>query len=287
MTKTICFHHDDPDGRASGAIVRYALNKDVLLIETDYDGTPIPWDNVEQAERVIVTDFSFPKEDMLRLAYGRELIWIDHHKSALAEFAEISKDWDGFRDISEAACVLTWKYFFPDKPVPHAIVLIGDRDIWRWAEKDTGPFNESIYNRNYLVNNDELWVPLLNNDQDLLASMIKEGTRLREINLLNIDRLMQKRSFEVKFEGHKTLVVNAFGTGDIGNYGRSRGYDLVYCYIDDLQPNGLTTNVTLYSDKVDVSVIAKKFGGGGHAGAAGFSFTRNTTPFPSGSDVRW
>ena len=46
MTNTICFHHNDPDGHASGAIVRYALHKDVLLIESDYDATTIPWDKV-------------------------------------------------------------------------------------------------------------------------------------------------------------------------------------------------------------------------------------------------
>ena len=149
MTKSICFHHNDPDGHASGAIVCYALGDEVTLIESDYDGTPIPWDLVEQAEQVIVTDFSFPIGDMQRLADGREMVWIDHHKSAMLEFEGIADTWAGIRDLSEAACVLTWKHFFPDQPVPRAIVLIGDRDIWRWAEKDTGAFNESLYNQDF------------------------------------------------------------------------------------------------------------------------------------------
>ena len=285
MTNTICFHHNDPDGRASGAIVRYALNKDVLLIESDYDETPIPWEKVEQADRVIVVDFSFPKEDMLRLADECTFIWIDHHKSAMLDFAEVGRNWDGIRDISEAACVLTWKYFFPKKPVPYAVILIGDRDIWRWAEKDTGAFNESLYNQNHLVDNDDLWVPLFENNQGTLDRMIKEGAWLREISLKRVDSLMGARSFEVRFERCKTLVVNGSSSGDIGEYGRSRGYDIVYCYVDEMQPNGLATKVTLYSNKVDVSVIAKKFGGGGHAGAAGFSFPRGATPFPPDSEV--
>ncbi|HKI53937.1 MAG TPA: hypothetical protein VJ987_07410 [Anaerolineales bacterium] len=287
MTNTICFHHNDPDGHASGAIVRHALHKDVLLIESDYDATAIPWEKVEQADRVIVVDFSFPKEDMLRLADGREFIWIDHHKSAMLEFAEIGKEWDGIRDLSEAACVLTWKYFFPDKPVPHAVVLIGDRDIWRWAEADTGAFNESIYNRDHHAENDVLWEPLFEDDQPTLNQMIEEGQWLRKINLANINRLMEGRSFEVQFERHNTLAVNAVGTGDIGNYGRDRGYEIVYCYRDEMQLDGLSTVVTLFSDKMDVSVIAKKYGGGGHAGAAGFSFPRGKTPFPPDSEVNW
>ena len=287
MTATICFHHNDPDGCASGAIVRYALGKDVPLIESDYDKTPIPWKKVELSERVIVTDFSFSKDDMLRLADGRELVWIDHHKSAMLEFEEIGKDWKGIRDISEAGCVLTWRYFFPNKPTPKAIVLIGDRDIWRWAEKDTGAFNESLYNQDHHAENDSLWIPLLENDEAVLKQMIKEGEWLRRINLGNVDRLMGGRSFEVRFERYKTLAINASGNGDIGNYGRERGYEIVYCYTDEMQPGGLSTVVTLFSDKVDVSDIAKKYGGGGHAGAAGFSFPRGTSPFPPGSEVHW
>jgi nanoRNase/pAp phosphatase (c-di-AMP/oligoRNAs hydrolase) len=43
----------------------------------------------------------------------------------------------------------------------------------------------------------------------------------------------------------------------------------------------------LYSHQVDVSVIATRYGGGGHAGAAGLSFLRGATPFPPGSQVEW
>ncbi len=285
MKKIICFHHNDPDGRASGAIVRHALGKAVTLIESDYDGTPIPWEAVEKAEKIIVVDFSFPVEDMQRLAEGRELVWIDHHKSAMQEFAGIADDWPGIRDLSEAACVLTWKYFFPDRPVPRAIVLVGDRDIWRWAEKDTGPFNESLYNRDNHAYTDELWTPLLEDDLSLVGQMIEDGRRLREISLRRVEDLMNARSFEVRFEGYRTLAVNAKGNGDIGDYGRERGYDIVYTYVDEMQPGGLMTTVTLFSAKVDVSVIAKKYGGGGHPGAAGFSFPRGALPFPPGAEV--
>ena len=288
MKKSICFHHNDPDGHASGAIVRYALGDAVTLIESDYNVTSIiPWDLVGQAEQVIVTDFSFPAADMQRLAEGRELVWIDHHKSAIAEFAGIANHWPGIRDISEAACVLTWRYFLPQRPVPKAVILIGDRDVWRWAEKDTGPFNESLYNHDHHANNAAFWKPLLEDDPSTLERMIEEGAWLREIKLRNVHRMMKSRSFEVRFEGYRTLAVNTRGSGDVGNYGRDSGYEIVYAYVDEMRVDGLTTVVTLYSDQVDVSVIAQRYGGGGHAGAAGFSFLRGATPFPPGSQVEW
>jgi oligoribonuclease NrnB/cAMP/cGMP phosphodiesterase (DHH superfamily) len=287
MTQTLCFHHNDPDGHASGAIVRYSLGPGVQLIESDYDATLIPWEVVAQAEKVIVVDFSFPVDEMVKLAEGREFIWIDHHKSAMAEFDGIADNWPGIRDISEAACVLTWKYFFPERPIPKAIVLLGDRDIWRWAEKETGPFNESLYNQDHDADNAAFWKPLLENDQPTLEKMIEEGAWLRKINLRKVDRMMAARSFEIRFDGHSALAVNTNGNGDIGAYGRKRGYEIVYCYVDQMQNGVLTTNVTLFSSKVDVSVIARRYGGGGHAGAAGFSFLRGATPFPRESDVQW
>ena len=287
MSLTICFHHDDADGRASGAVVRYALGKDVHLIEIDYDRLVIPWDLVENADRVVVTDFSFPLDWMKRLADGRELIWIDHHVSAIKEFQGISDEWPGLRDINEAACVLAWKYFFPERAVPRAVVLIGDRDIWRWAEKDTGAFGEGIFVQDYRSENDAVWVPLLEDDDKVFNAILTEGARLREIRLNEINTLVERRGYEVIFFGERTLAVNAPGNGDIGQRSRDLGYEIAYCYDDRMELGVLSTNVTLFSREADVSVIAKKFGGGGHKHAAGFSFPRSSTPFPPEADVQF
>ena len=287
MTGIICFHHNDADGRASGAIARFSLGQNLVLIESDYDEQPIPWDQISIGNQVYVLDFSFSLVDMQKLASGRQLTWIDHHKSALAELKDVSTAWPGIRDISEAACVLTWRYFFPQRPVPQAITLIGDRDIWRWAEVDTGAFTEGLHVRDTHAGNDELWVPLLEDDPDVLRAITVEGRRLREIRLADINNQIERLGFEVQFEGHRTLVINAPGNGDMGQRGRDLGYEIVYCYEDRLQLGKLTTSVTLFSREADVSVIARRYGGGGHAQAAGFSFSRGLTPFPPDANVKW
>lgn len=267
------------DGLASGAIVRRALMPDVDLIEINY-GDPIPWKEIEAASQIVLVDFSLPIEDMKRLADGREFVWIDHHKTAMEAMKDVAKEWQGKRDLGEAACVLTWQYYFPKMPVPKAIVLIGDRDIWRWAEEHTGSFNEGLFHQDTHAENDELWNPLLDNDADLINQLIEEGIILHAARLLNIQRQVSSIGHEIVFEGHKTLVVNARGTGEMGDYINKSGYAIGYCYIDNIQEGKLTTSVTLYSKVVDVSDIACKFGGGGHAGAAGFAFVRESPPFP-------
>ncbi|OQY26515.1 MAG: hypothetical protein B6243_14140 [Anaerolineaceae bacterium 4572_5.2] len=85
----LCLHHDDADGLCAGAIVRRRFGDAVELHEIDY-GRPIPWDKIEAAETVIITDFSLPKDDMLKIyeAKGENFIWIDHHISAIEEMSD-------------------------------------------------------------------------------------------------------------------------------------------------------------------------------------------------------
>lgn len=280
----LCLHHNDPDGRASGAIVRYALGKDVILHEIDY-GDPIPWDLIQSAEQVVIVDFSLKSVEMLKIADGRRLVWIDHHISAIQEMGESASSLPGIRDITEAGCVLSWRYFFPDQPPPKAIILIGDRDIWRQAEPDSPAFNEGLVHEHTAPENDDLWLPLLRNDTPALERLMRRGSILLEARLRAMRRQVNRFGFRVLFEGHRTLAINRNGDGDLGHHILSLGYEIAYCYIDGYQKNQLMTFVTLYSEGVDVSVIARKFGGGGHRGAAGFSFLRANPPFPSGAEV--
>lgn len=282
--KTLCLHHNDADGRACGAIVRRALGKDVMLYEMDY-GESIPLELIVTADHILIVDFSLPKEEMEQLAAYHQFTWIDHHKSAIDEMDGTADSWAGVRDTSEAACVLTWQYFFPALPLPKAVRLIGDRDIWRWAEVDTGAFNEGLYQHYTRPDNDLLWQALLDDDPGEVARIIELGGTLREARLREIRRATARYSFVATFEGYRTLVINLRGSGDLGAHIRTMGYQMAYCYVDKVSDGKLMTFVSLYSEEVDVSPIAQKFGGGGHAGAAGFHFPRGDTPFPPGAVV--
>lgn len=286
QTTTLCIYHNDLDGRASAAIVRRKLNHNILCIGMSY-GDATPWDKIEEVDRVVMVDFSLSKEDMDRLHQEKEFVWIDHHQSALDKFGHHALDWDGARDTSQAACVLTWRYYYPQKEVPQAIILIGDRDIWRWEEKHTGPFNEGIRQRDTHPENDSLWDPLLEDDEQLVRNIIQEGEVLLESRLREIKRDVRSYGFELIFEGHRTLAINQRGNGDIGAYIRELGYEIAYCYVDNLIEGELRTFVSLYADEVDVSQIARSFGGGGHPGASGFHFKRRKTPFPAGASVKF
>jgi oligoribonuclease NrnB/cAMP/cGMP phosphodiesterase (DHH superfamily) len=273
-----CLYHDDADGRCSAAIVRRAFGSSVRLQAIDY-GDPVPWEIIEVTEKVVIVDFSLPLDDMRRVLKTSELFWIDHHKTALNGLSEM-QDIPGSRSLDEAACVLTWQMFFPGEPVPKAVLYIGDRDTWRHAYDASAPFSEGLYQEDTRPWNDKLWNPLLDDESDLVDELIQRGTVLHQARVRRIKRQIKRYGFEATFEGHHTLAINARGSGEMGALIRRLGYEIGYCYIEAEQNGELKTFVTLYSDRVDVSEIARKFGGGGHAGAAGFSIERTGSPFP-------
>ena len=282
MPPTLCLYHDDPDGCCSAAIVRRALGAHVVLHPLEI-GDAIPWDSADASEQIILVDYSLPLEEMRRLGAGRRLMWIDHHKSALALLAEAMANVPGERSIEAAACVLTWRTLFPGLPVPLAVTLIGDRDTWQMAHAETRAFSEGLFQEDISPANDDLWKPLLDDDKSRVRQLIDGGRVLYEVRLKNIKDVVARYGFAVSFEGHRTLAVNHRGNGDMGEYIRQAGYELAYCYVEAVRSGKLQTVVTLYSDALDVSVIARKFGGGGHRGAAGFQFHRANLPFPPGS----
>jgi oligoribonuclease NrnB/cAMP/cGMP phosphodiesterase (DHH superfamily) len=274
----LCLYHDDADGCCSAAIVRRALGPSLALQAIEY-GDPISWDVIEKSSKVVIVDFSLPLEDMLRVQKTSELVWIDHHKTALEGLSELDGV-AGIRSLEEAACVLTWQTFFPDQPIPKSVIYIGDRDTWRLAHDETQAFSEALRQEDFRPENDGLWKPLLDNESNLVEEMIGRGAVLYQARLLRIKRQIERYGFEVIFEGHRTLAINVRGSGEMGALIRQLGYEIGYCYTEAKQNAELKTFVTLYSDRVDVSEIARKFGGGGHEGAAGFSLERTGSPFP-------
>lgn len=281
---TICLYHNDPDGCCSAAVVRKAVGEKLALQAMEI-GELVPWDLVGQAEQVVLVDFSLPLEDMQRLDEGWSFVWIDHHKTSLAALGEAMADVPGVRSLEEAACVLTWQTFFRDKPAPRAVAYVGDRDIWRNALDHTQVFNEGLYFQDFSPANWSLWERLLNDDDELVGELIEVGKTLYEARMRQIKYAVSERGFETVFEGHRTLAINQRGSGDMGEYIRQSGYAIGYCYAEVMRAGRLQTIVTLYSDQVDVSDIARKYGGGGHPGAAGFQFDRSDRPFPPGSET--
>ena len=268
-----CFYHNDLDGRCAGAIVYKAMKNQendgtgFSYIEIDYKDN-INICSILKNEQIVIVDFSFKPEIMEEvLKKTKNIIWIDHHKTA--DEYKYSQDIRGLR-ITEnkkfSGCELTWMYFYPKENMPRAVELIGDRDKWAWKlGEETANFNQGLLSQ-YHQPDSNIWDNLFTNSEVFLTAIKKEGeTCIRFRNSFCKD-YADSYGFETDFEGYKCFALGLYMFGSEAFGERFKQYDisLSYEYLGDKWIVGL------YSEKIDVGEIAKRYGGGGHIGASGF-----------------
>lgn len=267
-----CFYHSaDLDGHCSGAIAKRA-NPHVELVGMDY-GQPFPWERLtDPTEHVVMIDFSLqPFEDMVRLNGLCRLIWIDHHKSAILDWEEFNRPIETVKLSTEfAACELAWQTFFPNLPMPLAVHWTGRYDIWKHAEAPGAlEFQYGMKLKNTWPDNQLLW-PILFEHNEIAEAIRDDGTLLLAYERVQNEKFIQAYGFEVEFEGLKCIAANRGMSNSLlfESVWNHEKYDAMLMFA---WKNGQFT-VSLYTDKpgIDVSVICKAHGGGGHKGAAGF-----------------
>jgi hypothetical protein len=268
----ICIYHGvDLDGYCSGAIWKRVHPKGEL-IGLNY-GQEVPW-GMLQGNDVTLVDFCLqPWSDMERLlTMACEVTWIDHHKSAIQSWKDAGCPFiRGERRTDKAACELTWEFYIADRPMPRGVFLLGDYDCWRHSDPQTMPYQMGmrLHDMDPGTNPDclEDWELVFCDDRTHLAGTLHKG----EIILNYQDQQNAKAAkaiwFPVEFDGKRWMAVNAGGIN-------STFWDAVWDDVFDGKLGFCRSKdhwtVSLYSEKVDCSEIAKRHGGGGHPGASGF-----------------
>lgn len=280
------------DGMLCNTKECYILHSTLDFIGYNY-GQPIP--DLSQYDKVIMCDISFPKDEMIKLwdIVGVEnMIWIDHHISAIKEIQDTKWLWEGQQDTKFAACELTWKYFFPNEEMPEIVRLLGRYDCFghKGTDEETKVLEFQYGARTYIKNYEDAYDFLVgnkvlqdsNDEPNTIEMMMLYGSSTYQY-LCTEAKQAYKNGFDIKFmiphpkyigEGQYKLVrficINKerFNPINFGIDYHKDGYDGAACFYFD----GENYNFSLYNDnkKVDCSIIAKQFGGGGHAGAAGF-----------------
>ena len=324
----ICFYHRaDFDGVCSAAIVKKFV-PDCELFGIDY-GDEFPWakvaptffsrvvvddplpiekqleqngrlvfpGNSDEKRKVYVVDFSLKPDEMKCLAECCDLVWCDHHKSALESMAGYAIP--GVRSVFRAACELCWEYFaLGASDPPEAVRLLGRYDVWDaknpdWARIEAFQFGarsmpglmdplndvwshwleDDAHGKRQRCSISEVELrgraALSYRDQEA-AAQCREGAQ--EVVIFPPGGPFKNRWVNLQmYEGWKGLALNtaARGSWQFNSVWDPEKHDVMVAYCK------LKTGkyrVSLYSTKpeVDCGAIAKSFGGGGHAGAAGF-----------------
>ena len=269
-----CFYHNDLDGHCSGAIVKYCY-PECEMWPIDY-GIKFPMDKIKKGEIVYMVDFALqPFEQMIELTARCNLIWIDHHKTAIEE---ASKRWfiaRGIRRIGIGACFLTWEYVCPHLPMPKSVKLLAEYDVWDHSDSDTLPFQYGMRMRETDPATKEgmkLWKQLFSDSfRSVFDKILEEGKVIIKYQKQIDTKYCARYAYPVTFEGYKAIALNRgiANSMTFENAPGAKDADIFITYVF----NGENWIVSLYANKPDIDVgeIAKKYGGGGHKGAAGFT----------------
>lgn len=267
-----CFYHTDMDGKCSAAIVHYYREQqsrshgEYYKINYNMD---FPFDLIGPQEQVIIVDFSLQKPgDFERLLdITPNVIWIDHHKSAIAKHAHLANRIPGLRMDGVAACELVWAYFFPNRETPRIVKLLGDYDVWKFKYgSDTRHLQSGIR----LLDTDPWlpkWVEWFCNGDAAVGWMIENGIIATQYRDNYYAGLIKAWSFQAEFEGHSAVCCNA-GSVSSDLFDTAPESDLMMPFVFD----GRQWTVSIYTryPDIDCSKLAAKYGGGGHRQAAGF-----------------
>lgn len=234
------------------------LGRPVEGIPQDYQQTP---PNV-QGRHVLVVDFSYKRSVLEEMKIqAASLLVLDHHKSAQGDLEGLPY---ACFDMNRSGAMLAWQYFF-DLPPPPLIQYIQDRDLWRLKMSESKAFSAGL---------DELPMTI-----DTLAlhlespEAVNETIRTGKVALRMQDRRveqMAKKAYYKMWRNYHVAVINA--NLDISELGNALASHCDFAVLWRTNYQNCSFDVSLRSNnKVDLSVLAQRYGGGGHPNAAGLS----------------
>lgn len=287
---TVFYHRADYDGLFSGAICKLFLNKHQFqYIGWDY-GDPIP-QRPDDDSIVYMVDLNIDC-----LMDHPKLVWIDHHKSAIdvydprgLEFVNMKRI-PGLRVDGVAACRLCWQYFisqmFDTKPQddkdtyisrkidePHAVTLVGENDIWDHHDPNTVPLQygltlNEINSLDKIIDN-----YLLGADDEAVLKYIEAGIAAQKWHEIFAGDVLKERSYQRTWEGLKFIILASVHTRSSAWFPDKyipKDIDAVMAWRYDGKDVKFSLYHSPHRKDIDLSVIAQKYGGGGHRGACGF-----------------
>jgi hypothetical protein len=271
----IFYHANCPDGWAAAYIAKMKY-PEATLRPAEFS-TPPPFAEVEGKD-VLMVDFAWKGRDInLRLySLAKSLLILDHHKTNLADLANLSF---AIFDMSRSGAGLAWDYLFgkdsgntcnicdhnePDGHRPWWVNYIEDRDLWNNALPNTREINAYLMSLPHTLEAwDTLSHPVFNKGR---AIDLGQGA-LSHINHY-VREVLKMRKLGI-FEGYSVGVLNIpyLNCSEVGHE-LAKESQIGLCYYER-HDEKICFSMRSIGD-IDVSVIAKKFGGGGHRNAAGF-----------------
>jgi oligoribonuclease NrnB/cAMP/cGMP phosphodiesterase (DHH superfamily) len=276
--KTVILYHGEgscPDGfgAAYAAWKKFGEHAEYVPLSRS-DAVPV---ELAQDADVYMLDFTYNDQadvDTLAAA-AASLTILDHHEGVRAQTESVPNH---VYDENRSGAGIAWDYFHPGTKRPKLIDHLEDDDLFRFTLPDTRPvlayLGLSPFTFEFF---DEVAATLENPEEAeiLLAKARVYGECFEKLAALSV-----RRARTVEFEGYQAGFATAHPYKPIkslvGNLLAKEKPPIAL--VVSAHPDGF--GVSIRSDgTVDVSVIARKFGGNGHPFSSGFLIPREG-PFP-------
>jgi oligoribonuclease NrnB/cAMP/cGMP phosphodiesterase (DHH superfamily) len=216
-----------------------------------------------KGKNVVVLDFSFDNKTTKKMIkQAAHLLVIDHHKSAVVELHDIANT---HFDMTKSGAMLSWEWFHPGKEPPKFIQYIQDRDLWKWELPYSKEFSAAFDMVPFEFEEFEKF-----EDDSVFDDAVKRGSYILAYSKTVIKKVCDKAVLKT-LQGYDVMVVNSsHWMSEIGSrLALDCDFALIWYYDHAVQ--ACKVSLRAFHDNIDVSEVSKKFGGGGHKKAAGFT----------------
>lgn len=232
---------------------------------------------------VYIVDFSYKRPIMVELLNDAAgVVIIDHHASAISDLSDlVHPRLTSYFDVKHSGAMLAWLFFFGEgQPPPELLKIIEHRDLWKFSTPPTDYDNlvrqvqANLFSYPYDF---DVWDMLMTEAQseEKLDNLSSEGAAIERKHFKDIKELLKVGQRRAIIAGFDVPVANLPYTlsSDAGHI-MDDGEPFAACYMDT--PKGRIFSLRSRAGKgIDVSEIAKKYGGGGHPNAAGFEISHD------------
>ncbi|MBC7836962.1 hypothetical protein H7X87_04295 [Acetobacteraceae bacterium] len=267
----ILYHGNCPDGFAAAFAAWKKFKNEATYIPV-FHGEPMPGEL--DGKEIYMVDFSYPQEQLLDLEKrAKRFVVLDHHSGA-REAVEKVKEHVFDNDRSGAG--ISWGYFHPDAPLPRLLAYIQDNDLWRKSlpnGKEVAAFLGTV---KFDFDTFDKLLSQFENEKEF-AVICGKGRSYREYFEFVVEDLIEKAE-EVQFDEYTIYAVNAprLFRSELGNRLATLHppFSIIW-----YQNHGMWHFSMRGDGSVDLSEVAKRYGGNGHHNAASFRLPLSK-PFP-------
>lgn len=259
----MCIYHGNcADGFSAAWTVHRALGGNVEFVAGVHQQPPPDVTD----KRVVIVDFSYKRPVLLEMAkQAKEIVIIDHHKTAQADLVDLPDNVKTIFDMEHSGAMLTWHYFFPGETPPKLIEHVQDRDLWKFKLPFTREIQAAVFSHEYTFENWN-WLMLKASIDELIA----EGKVIERKHFKDMHELLKVTARWMNIGGYDVRAANLpYTFSSDAAHELAIGGSFGACYWDT--PTGRVFSLRSTETGIDVSDVAKEFGGGGHKHAAGFS----------------